>query len=147
MISFPVWICAGFPARNTDTVIQTVISPDRWHLAVVYHHFCRGNACTCDYTNTSLYVRHRFLPYVQRHAYTFKYHLSDPPKSGEFVRWKDNETLIVIDDEMVVERGQYDVVNGKKVPHKKLKREIHEVKIPPTRWIWDVPKSKWQMCG
>jgi hypothetical protein len=125
------------------TLLQSVASPNHMHLAVVYHHFSPGKACTSDASYTVLFVRHRLLPYAQRPAYQFAYTDMEEvrnPKVREYVRWKDNDTLLVIDEVMVEEPGQYDFVHGRKFPRKKLQRKIHEVKIPPTVWIWNSPE-------
>lgn len=124
---------------SVDTVVQRLRSPDGKHLAVVNHHYNPSNACTHPSGNTALYVRNRFLPCFQRYAYNFEDDSLAPPKR-EFVRWKDNETLLVLDDEAILEPGQYDIVNGIPKQRKKLKPVIREVKIPPIRWIWDEPE-------
>lgn len=138
--------CLTFPMMvycvSTDTfkVLQRAVSPDRSHVAVVYYVSNPGPACASGSSVRWVSVHHRLLPFIERHVCAGVGSGPDIglPDTREYIRWKDNDTLLVSKCKIVQVSGKYSVVKGKKIPHKETRIEFVEEKIPPIKWWWSL---------
>lgn len=105
--------------------IQRIASPDHTRVAVVYNVRGDGGACASGFRITIISVRHHLLPFIERRVVASDYARANPT-TGEYVRWKDNDTLLIEEPEVITN------AQGKlQFSRQYLQREL---KIPPIEW-------------